>query len=46
MKGRELLATEKKLPLLERILVVAVWFLVKFGKYCFYLPKVELILPT
>ena len=45
-RGKDLLPTEKRLPLLERLLVSAVWFLTKFVKYCAYAPRIDLVLPT
>lgn len=45
MSGRPLLVTESKAPLLERRLLVGLWGFKRLGRYCYYLPSVEVMLP-
>ena len=45
MSGRPLLTTESKAPLLERRLIVGLWGFKRLGRYCYYLPRVEIMLP-
>jgi hypothetical protein len=45
MSGRPLLASEAKIPMLERRLVIGLWGFKRLGRYCYYLPQVEMMLP-
>ena len=45
MSGRPLLVTESKAPLLERRLLIGLWGFKRLGRYCYYLPYVEVMLP-
>jgi len=38
MAGRPLLKFEQSLPLIERMLVAAVWGYKRYAKYCLYVP--------
>lgn len=45
MAGRCLTISEAKLPSFERLLITAIWAFKRLGRYCYYLPNVQVILP-
>jgi hypothetical protein len=46
MVGRPLTAGELQLPTIERQLLMALWAFKRLGRYCYYLPKVQIMLPN
>jgi hypothetical protein len=44
--GRKLTISEEKLPYLEKILLAALWGYKRLGRYCYYLPKVTVVLKS
>jgi hypothetical protein len=46
MAGRQLEISEKKRPMIERQLLTALWAYKHLGGYCYYLPKVTIMLPN
>jgi hypothetical protein len=46
MVGRPLTAGEVKLPTIEKQLLMSLWVYKRLGRYCYYLPKVVIMLPN
>ena len=46
MVGKVFTAGEAKVPMIEKQLLVALWAYKRLGRYCYYLPNVQIMLPN